>query len=82
MQSLAQYFGANRSVDRKLPTGEPAYDPNQAKVWTDSYSLSDLFKSMGQNSANEQYPGPSNMWDHNDMTLQRLLNQRNKKYQM
>lgn len=82
LKQLQQYFSQNRSVDRTTPQGQPAYDPNQAKVWTDSFGLDDMFKSMGKYIDSQQYPGPQNMWEHNDMTLQRLLNQRNKKYSM
>lgn len=75
LKQLQQYFMQNRGVDRQ-------YDPTQGKVWTDSYSLSDMFKSMGQGVATQQYPGPQNIEEHNDITLQRLLNQRQKKYRM
>ena len=75
MKQLQEYFSQNRQVNRQ-------YDPNQAKVWTDSYGLSDMFNSMGQSAAMQQYPGPQNMWEHNDMTLRRLLEQQKKKYKM
>ena len=40
LKQLQQYFLQNRSVDR-------SYDPNQGKVWTDSYSLSNMFNDIG-----------------------------------
>lgn len=75
LKQLQQYFMQNRSVERQ-------YDPTQGKVWTDSYGLSDMFKAMGQGTATQQYQGPQNLWEHNDMTLRRLLEQRNKRYAM
>lgn len=76
LKQLQQYFTQNRD------TVQRQYDPNQAKVWTDSYGLNDMFKSMGQAVDSQQYQGPQNMWDHNDRTLRRLLEQRQKKYSM
>jgi len=75
LKQLQQYFLQNRSVDR-------AYDPNQAKVWTDSYSLGDMFKNTGSYIDQNLKDSPNNMWDHNDMTLRRLLEQRQRKIQM
>lgn len=75
LKQLQQYFFQNRSVDR-------AYDPNQAKVWTDSYSLGDMFNNTGSYINQQLKDSPNNMWDHNDMTLRRLLNQRNQKIKM
>lgn len=82
LKQLQQYFFQNRSIDRQLPNGQSAYDPAQGKVWTDSYSLSDMFKNIGSGINQQLHDAPNNMWDHNDMTLRRLLNQRNQKYRM
>ena len=75
LKQLQQYFLQNRSVNR-------AYDPNQGKVWTDSYSLSDMFNNTGNYIDQQLKDSPNNMWDHNDMTLRRLLNQRSQKIKM
>lgn len=75
LKQLQEYFFKHRSVERQ-------YDPNQGKVWTDSYSLPDLFNSMGQYTAQQQHTGPTNMWDHNSRTMQQLLEKRNRRYSM
>ncbi len=75
LRNLQQYFLQNRSVDRQ-------YDPNQGKVWTDSYSLSDMFNNIGSGIDQQLHDAPNNMWDHNDMILRRLMNQRNQKIKM
>jgi len=75
LKQLQQYFFQNRGVDRQ-------YDPNQGKVWTDSYNLGDLFKDTSAGINQQLHDSPNNMWDHNDMTLRRLMEQRNKKYSM
>ena len=82
LKQLQQYFFQNRSVDRQLPNGLSAYDPNQAKVWTDSYSLGDMFNNTGSYINQQLKDSPNNMWDHNDRTLRRLLEQRQRKIQM
>ena len=75
LKQLQQYFLQNRSVDRQ-------YDPNQAKVWTDSYSLGDMFNNTGSYINQQLKDSPNNMWDHNDRTLRRLLEHRQRKIQM
>ena len=82
LKQLQQNFFQNRSVDRQLPNGQSAYDPNQGKVWTDSYSLGDMFKNTGSYIDQNLKDAPNNLWDHNDMTLRRLMEQRQKKYKM
>ena len=76
LKQLQEYFFRNRD------TVQRQYDPNQGKVWTDSYSLPQLMEAMGQNSAQQQYSGPSNVDEHNQRTLERLMQQRNKRYSM
>jgi len=75
LKQLQEYFFQNRKVERQ-------YDPEQGKVWTDSYSLPQLMQQMGQVNTQRQHAGPSNMWDQNSRTMQQLLEMRNKKYQM
>lgn len=75
LKQLQQYFLQNRIVDRQ-------YDPNQGKVWTDSYSLPNIFNDVSSEINRSTHAGPNNMWDQNAMTLQRLLAERTKKYSM
>jgi len=79
LKSLQQYFLQNRD------TVQRQYDPSQSKVWTDSYSLPDLYNNLvNQNmySDKQQQALPNTYQEHNDMTLRRLLEQRHKKIRM
>jgi len=79
LKSLQQYFFQNRD------TVQRQYDPNQAKVWTDSYSLQDLYRNAidkGMYSPEKMQTMPNNYQDQTDMTLRRLLEQQQKKIRM
>jgi len=78
LKQLQQYFLQNRQVDRQ-------YDPSQGKVWTDSYSLQDLYQNAmdkGVYSPEKMQTMPNSYQDQTDMTLRRLLEQRNRKTRM
>lgn len=78
LKQLQDYFFQNRQVNRQ-------YDPTQGKVWTDSYSLQDLYQNAldkGVYSPEKMQTIPNNYQDQTDMTLRRLLEQRNRKTRM
>ena len=72
LKQLQEYFSQNQSFNRQ-------YDPAQQKVWTDSPGLLQAIQSHMNNSVQ---PRQTNMWDQNQNTLQQLLQQRGRKFQM
>ena len=72
LKRVQEYFAQNQSVSRQ-------YDPSQQKMWTDSPGLLQAIQAHLNSSIQ---PKQTNIWDQNQRTLQQILQQRNRKFQM
>lgn len=82
LKQIQDYFQQYSPVNRTTPQGTPAYDPNQARMWSDTQPSYRGLQDIGSYIDSKQKQAPNIQQEHNANTLMRLLQMQQKKYQM